>query len=193
MNLRKLFGIKTKEKKPYEFADVLHMWEDDHLMIEFLPKENLDFVKKESKRINEFGEEHYDGYGFTDITVIGEVPIKTIDKGLDFNSVAKIFVNSGMERITEVVHQNVGHLTGEKVPFGFGSNKFAVLLDEENGKLKYIWTTGRIENEELEQKFRSGLSEFAKTYDFLAIDWYKSESFDLQTENGMNEFIKNSC
>ncbi len=193
MNLRKLFGIKPKEKKPYEFADVLHMWEDDHLMIEFLPKDNLDFIKKESKRINEFGEEHFDGYGFTDITVIEEVPVKTIDKGLDFNSVAKIFENNGMERITEVVYQNVGHLTREKVPFGFGSNKFAVLLDGENGKLKYIWTTGRIENEELEQKFRSGLSEFAKTYDFLAIDWYKSESFDLQTENGMNEFIKNSC
>ncbi|WP_166968102.1 hypothetical protein [Yeosuana marina] len=149
MNLRKLFGIKPKEKKPYEFADVLHMWEDDYLMIEFLPKENLEFVKKESKRINEFGQEHFDGNGFTEITEIGEVPIKTVDKGIDFNSIAKIFEKNGMKRITEVVYQNVGHLTGEKVPFGFGSNNFAVLLENENGKLKNIWATGRIENEEL--------------------------------------------
>ncbi|MFL1896691.1 hypothetical protein ACJRPK_13370 [Aquimarina sp. 2-A2] len=193
MNLRKLFGIKPKEKKPYEFADVLHLWEDDHLMIELLPKDNLEFIKKESNRINEFGKEHFDGYGFTDITEIGEIPIKTIDKKIDFKSVAEIFEKNGMERIKEVVHQNVGHLTGEKVPFGFGSKKFALLLDEDNGKLKYIWTTGRIENEELENKFKNGLSEFVKTYDFLAIDWYKSESFDLHSENGIEEFIKNSC
>ena len=193
MNLRKLFGLKPKKKKPYEFAEVLHMWEDDYLMIEFLPKKNLEFVKKESNRINEFGQEHFDGNGFTEITEIGEVPIKTADKGIDFNSVAKIFEKNGMIRITEVVYQNVGHLTGEKAPFAFGSNNFAVLLENENGKLKYIWTTGRIENEELEGKFKNGLSEFAKTFDFLAIDWFKSESYNLQTENGMNEFIKNSC
>lgn len=82
MNLRKLFGIKPKQKKPYEFADVLHMWEDDHLMIELLPKDNLEFIKNESKRIDEFGKEHFDGYGFTDITEIGEIPIKPLTKRL---------------------------------------------------------------------------------------------------------------
>jgi len=193
MNLRKLFGIKPREKKPYEFAEVLHMWEDDHLMIELLPKDNLEFLKKESNRIDEFGKEHFDGNGFTDITEIGEIPIKTIDKKIDFNSVAEIFEKSGMKRIKEVVHQNVGHLTGEKVPFGFGSNKFAILLENENGILKYIWTTGRIENEELEKQFVNGLSEFTKAYDFLAVDWFKSESYDLNNEKEITEFIKNSC
>ena len=193
MNLRKLFEIKPKEQKPYKFANVLHMWEDDYLMIELLPKDNLEFINKESHRINEFGKEHFDGYGFTDITEIGEIPIKTIDKKIDFKSVAEIFEKNGMQRIKEVVYQNVGHLTGEKVPFGFGSNKFAILLEEDHGKLKNIWTTGRIENEELASKFKKGLSEFVKTYDFLAINWYKCESFDLHSENGIEEFIKNSC
>lgn len=75
MNLRKLFEIKSKEQKPYKFANVLHMWEDACLMIELLPKDNLEFINKESHRINEFGKEHFDGYGFTDITEIGEIPI----------------------------------------------------------------------------------------------------------------------
>ena len=35
-----------------------------------------------------------------------------------------------------LVKLGVHHLTGEKVPFGFGSNKFAVLLENENGNLK---------------------------------------------------------
>ncbi len=193
MNLRKLLGLQSKEKKPYKYADVLHMWEDDYLMIEFLPKDNLEFIKTESKRINDFGKEHFDGYGFTDITGIGEIPIKTVDKEIDFQNVANIFERNGMKRIKEVVYQNVGHLTGEKVPFGFGSNKFTVLLENENNILKCIWITGRIESEDLKRNFKNGLSEFARTFDFLAIDWFKSESFDLHSEIGIDEFIKNSC
>ena len=193
MSLRKLFGIKPKKKKPHQFVDVLHMWEDDYLMIELLPKDNFEFIIKESNRIHEFGKEHFDDYGFTNITEFGEIPTKTIDKKIDFKSVADIFEKNGMERIKEVVHQNIGYLSGEKVPFGFGSNNFALLLEEDNGRLKYIWTTGRIDNEVLEREFKNGLSEFVLTYDFMAIDWYKSKSYDLHSENGIEEFIKKSC
>lgn len=193
MNLRKLFGIKPKEKQSYKHKEVLHMWEDDYLMIVLVPKDNLEFIKKESKRINEFGEEHFNGYGFNEITEIGKLPIKTIDKELNLNTIAKLFEDYGMNRITEVVVQHVGHLTGEKVPFGFGSDKFAVLLEEEDGKLKHLWITGRIENKDLEEKFKKALLNFANTYDFLAINWFKSESYDLQTEEGVDEFMRNSC
>ena len=193
MDLRKLFGIRPKEKKPYEFADILHMWKDDHLMIELLPKDNLEFILKESKRIDEFGKAHFDGNGFTAITEIGEAPIKTINKQIDFNSAAKIFEENGMAKIEKVVYQNAGLLTDEEVPFGFGSNKFALLLDNENDILKYIWTTGRIEDDELKKQFANGLSDFAKKYDFIAVDWFKSEFYDLHNENGISEFIKNSC
>ena len=193
MNLRKLFGIKPKEKKPYEFADSLHMWEDDYLMVELLPKENLEFIITESKRIDDFGKDHIDGNGFSEITEIGEIKIKTLDKGINFNSVASIFKENGMERIEKVVYQHAGILTGEKVPFGFGSNKFAILLEKENDNLKYIWTTGRIENEELKIRFKKAVSEFVQKYDFIAIDWYKPEYFELRNEKGIEEFIKNSC
>jgi hypothetical protein len=192
MNLRKLFGIKSKGKEPYQFADFLHMWDDDHLMVELIPKENLGFIKTESKRIDNFGKEHFNGNGFAEITEIGEIQIKTLDKEIDFNSVSSIFNKKGMKRIEKVAFEGKA-LTEENIPFGFGSNKFAVLLENENDKLKYIWTTGRIENEELRNKFENAVSEFVKKYDFIAVDWYKPEYFELRTENEIKEFIKNSC
>ena len=68
------------KNKPYAYKDVLHLWEDDYLMIELLPYDNLQFIKSETNRINGFAQEHFDGTGFTDITPVAEKPVKTIDK-----------------------------------------------------------------------------------------------------------------
>ena len=110
MNLGKIFGLQPKDKKPYEHADVLHMWEDDYLMIELLPKENLEFIKNETKRIDEFGKEHFDGAGFTDITVIGEKPTKTIDRQILISHVNQLFNKTDLQRIEKVVMQGGGIL-----------------------------------------------------------------------------------
>jgi hypothetical protein len=96
VNLLKLLGIskKTKIEKPYPYKDVLHLWEDDYLMIELLPHENLDFIKAETNRIGDFAKEHFDGTGFTDITPIADKPIKTIEKLIDIAEVKSIMENT---------------------------------------------------------------------------------------------------
>jgi hypothetical protein len=86
LNLRKIIGLFLNEKRPFEQMEVLHMWEDGNLMIELLPKENLEFIVNETKRIEAFGKEHSVGIGFTDITIIGEKPVKTIDKRIPIKS-----------------------------------------------------------------------------------------------------------
>ena len=193
MNLRKLFGLQPKDKKPYEHADVLHMWEDDYLMIELLPKENLEFIKNETKRIDEFGQEHFDGKGFTDITVIGEKPIKTKDRQIPISQVQQIFSKTDLQRIKKVVMQGVGLLEGDKAPLGYGSYKFAVILEEKTGVLENIWITGRTETEQERQNLKQGLKEFGKQFEFIGVDWFKSEYYDLNDEKQIEEYIKNSC
>jgi hypothetical protein len=193
MNLRKLFGLQPKNKKQYEYANALHMWEDDYLMIELLPKENLDFIKNETKRIDEFGKEHFDGVGFADITIIGEKPVKTIDKQILINQIDLIFRSTGLQKIEKVVMQDVGLLAGGKVPLGYGSNKFAVILEGKMDFLENIWLTGRTETEAERRNLKQGLKEFGKQFGFIGVNWYKSEYYDLNDEKQIEEFIKNSC
>jgi hypothetical protein len=193
MDLRKIFGIKSGEKQPYKYADILHMWEDDYLMIELLPKENLEFIEKETKRIDEFGEEHFDGTGFTDITVIGEKPVKTIEKQIPIEQVESIFNNTELQKIEKVVMQQVGLLEGDKTPKGFGTNNFAVILERESGLLKNIWITGHTQTEIDRKQLKIGLKEFGKKFNFIGVDWYKSEYYDLNEENQIEDYIKNSC
>lgn len=193
MNLRKLFGLQPKDKKPYEHVDVLHMWEDDYLMIELLPKENLEFIINETKRIDEFGKEHFDGTGFKEITVIGEKPVKTIDRQIPISHVGQIFSKTHLQRIEKVVMQGVGLLEGDKAPLGYGSNKFAIIIEGKTGVLENIWITGRTQTDEERQNLKQGLQEFGKQFDFIGVDWFKSEYNDLNDEKHIEEYIKNSC
>ncbi len=193
MNLRKLFGLQPKDKPPYEHADVLHMWEDDYLMIELLPKGNLEFIKNETKRIDEFGQEHLQETGFTDITVIREKPIRTFDKQIPISQVDQIFSKSELQRIEKVVMQGVGILEGDKAPLGYGSNKFAIIIEGTSGVLENIWITGKTDTDEERQNLKQGLKEFGKQFEFIGVDWFKSEYYDLNDEKQIEEYIKNSC
>ncbi|GAA4301204.1 hypothetical protein [Aestuariibaculum suncheonense] len=193
MNLRKLFGLQSKDKKPYEHADVLHLWEDDYLMIELLPKENLEFVKNENKRIDEFGQEHFEVNGFTDITIIREKPFKTFDRQIPTSQVVQIFSETDLHRIEKVVMQGVGLLEGDKAPLGYGSNKFAVIIEDKSGVLENIWITGSTETDQERQNLKQGLQEIGKQFEFIGIDWFKSEYYDLNDEKKIEDYIKNSC
>lgn len=193
MNLRKLFGLQPKDKKPYEYADVLHMWEDDYLMVELLPKENLEFIKNETKRIDEFGQAHFDVTGFTDITVIEEKPIKTNVRQIPISQVEQILSKTDLHRVEKVVMQGVGLLEGDKAPLGYGSNRFAVIIEDKSGVLENIWITGNTETDQERQYLKQGLQEIGKQFDFIGVDWFKSEYYDLNDEKQIEEYIKNSC
>lgn len=193
MNLKKLFGLQQKEKKKYEYANILHIWEDDYLMIEILPMENLNFIKNETKRIKEFGMSHFDGKGYTDIAVIGEKSVKTIEKKIKISQIDQIFNKTDLQKIDKIVMQGVGLLEGNKAPIGYGSNKFAVILEGKTELLENIWITGRTETEAQRHSLKQGLKEFGIQFEFIGINWFKSEFYDLNNEKQIENFIKYSC
>ncbi len=194
--LDRIFNIKTKRqflrKEPKE--DLLHLWEDDYLMIELIPSENLEFVKKETKRIEAFGEEHFDGTGFTDITPIGEQSFKTLDKMIQANEVRNVFSDVGLDTVTKVHQQGVGKMTSYNPPYGFGTTSFAVLIDQDDktGYLEHISLTGKVNPSKLD-KLTTGLMNFASKYDFIGVNWYRTFYSQLTNEKEAKEFIINSC
>ncbi len=168
---------------------ILHMWEDDYLMIELLPKENLDFLKSETARIDDFGAEHQDGIGYSEITVIQEKPVKTLDKKIPIDLVIKIFSDVGLAKISKVMMQGVRLLEGEKVPLGFGTDQFAVICEHSNGYLEDIWITGFVKNENDRRKLEAGLIEFGHIFGFLGVNWFECTYYGLQDENQVKAFI----
>jgi hypothetical protein len=171
----------------------LHLWEDDYLMLELLPYDNLAFVKAETSRINDFAQEHFDGAGFTDISAINDKPIKTIEKLINIREVESIMTTAGLEQVTRIVMQGVGLLEGEKTPLAFGTNKFAVMCDKQNNLLENIWVTGRTDTEEGKAKLIDGLLQFGQSFDFIAVNWYSGEYYNLVERISVEAFVTNSC
>lgn len=195
MDILKLLGFKkaTNSDDLYPYKDILHLWEDDYLMLELLPNENLEFIKSETKRINNFGQENFDGNGFTDITPISEKPAKTIDKLIDITEIENIILKSGLEKITQFHMQGVGLLQGDKALLGFGTNKFAVMLDTEGRLLKNIWLTGSTRTEKESKILADTLLSIGQEYNFIAVNWFNGNFYNLVERQSVEEFIKNSC
>jgi hypothetical protein len=180
---------KTADTPPDLYKDVLNLWEDDYRMLELLPKENTEFAKAEITRINDFGKEHFNGHGFTEITSIGENPFKTIEKLIDISEVNNLMVGAGLNKIGQFHMQGVGLLQGEKAPLGFGLNKFAIMCEKRNNLLTDIWVTGRTRTEDERQKLIDALLLFGQTFNFIAVNWYCGQYYNLVERSSVEEFV----
>ena len=194
INWKRIFGSKkTMEnpnlKQPYEHHDALHLWEDDYLMMELLPTENLDFLKTETKRIGNFSNEHYDGSGFTEITAISEKPLKTIDRKIPIQNVVEIFSNIGFEKIEKIVNQGEGLLEPSKMPLCYGNKYFAIVLEQKDNYLEHIWITREFDTDLNFEKAKFGFMNFATQFDFIAVNWFLCSIYDLKSEKGIEDFL----
>jgi hypothetical protein len=193
MNILKISGFqKNKADKPYPYKNILHLWEDDYLMLELLPAENLAFVQAETQRINNFAREHFDGSGFTDITPIAEKPVPTIEKLIDIAEIESMLNNTGLEKIKQFHMQGVGLLEGAKAPLGFGTNKFAIMCERQNDLLKDIWITGHTDTEADQQKLVAAILLIGRHFNFIAVNWYQGQYYNLMEKEMVEEFVKNS-
>lgn len=193
MNILKLLGLQKKatQNEPYPYKDILHLWEDDYLMLELLPQDNLEFIKAETSRIKDHAENHFGGTGFTDISPISKKPITTLEKIIDIADVENIMSNAGLEKINQFYMQGVGLLQGDKAPLGFGTNKFAVMCDRQKGLLHNIWVTGHTVSEEEKQKLIDALLSFGQTFNFVGVNWYRGAYYNLIERVSVEAFVTN--
>lgn len=191
INLLKLLRLQKNNSKndPEPSKDILCLWEADSLMREILPFENLEFIKAETKRINDFGEEHREELGFSDITEIGEKPVKTVERLINITDIETIMTKSGLEKVNEVYMQGVGVLEGEKTPLAYGTNKFAILFDKQGTIVKNISITGWPETEDDKERIISALLILGQEYNFLAVNWYQGEYYNLIQKQNIEAFI----
>ena len=158
-------------------------------MLELLPRENIDFVQAETKRINEFGQEHFDGHGFTDITRIAEKPFKTAEKLINISEVAHLMAEVGLRKIDQFHMLGVGLLKGERAPLGFGTNKFAILCATRNDLLTDISLRGCPEDDDEKQKLIDILLLLGQTFSFFAVNWHSCEHYNLIERSSVEKFI----
>jgi len=199
MNIFELLGLRKKttagpqfspdDEQPSNSTDLLYLWEDDYLMLELLHEDNLAFIRSETKRIDSFSKDHFDGIGFRDITPIGEKSSKTIEKLIQICDVEKMMVTCGLEQVEKVHMQKTGLSVKIKTPIAFGTTNFAIVCNVQDSLLEDIWLTGEVSTEEDRQKIVNALFSFGNTYHFIAVNWYNCTYRILNDRDNVEEFI----
>jgi hypothetical protein len=67
------------------------------------------------------------------------------------------------------------------------------MCDKQNNLLENIWVTGRTDTEEGKAKLIDGLLQFGQSFDFIAVNWYSGEYYNLVERISVEAFVTNSC
>ena len=104
-----------------------------------------------------------------------------------------IILEAGLIRIKQFYMQGVGLIQDEdKVTFGFGTNRFAIMCEKKDDLLENIWVTGHTDTEEEKQKLINTLELLGKAYNFIAVNWYAGKYYNLIDKESAEDFVKTS-
>lgn len=171
-----------------EGASILYH-EDDFCQVEILPKENLPALKRESSKINDFSEEHFDG-AFHAHTYFPWDQNKTElrDRGIRASDIELSLEKLGFERIENV-------LTGQGNAFkelhmncvAFGQGDSAIYYDFEGNIVQHIWLTNHWVMDY--EKLGSCLQEIGMKWNLLLQDWNLAISIDLTHRQAIDDYL----
>ena len=182
-----LFSIFKKKVKHDQASTIL--WEDDYLMIEILPIDNLEHALKETKRVNEFGQEHFDGNGFTNITEIQGGPKATQELSIKLTDLTDTIEEAGMKRIQKVFYEGKPIDSTETIVYG--ENKNGLYIEQENGTVRAVWLAFYNRSRLPNSVFVNGLKAIGNKFEMIMVDWNRGDIVDLTDEIGIKKYLEN--
>ena len=185
-------NLYSVEKEETEILDGTYFHEDYFRQVEFCPKENLEFLKKENNEVNKFAEEHSDGIGFTDIYVREENNQKTIhEKQIKLSDLNLILLNLGLEKIEKVYtgYSSFREVCENTIAYKFDEAEIFVIT--ENDLVKDFFITGFrfYENQEIKIKLEEILYRIGTEYDLILNDWDLTEIIDLNDRKEIKKYL----
>jgi len=190
LGILSFLGVGCADKKPTEEKAML-LWEDNYLMIEIISSKNITFVKKEIERVSKFGEEHYNGAGYTDITHIEEKPFLTEKLEISKKEVIGLLELQGLTRYPKLMYYGGGEPTEIKEPKSivYGELSSGIFLEPENEILKHIWFDSYNWKEISKTKIADGLHAIGLKYDLILVDWNGNQIVDLKNKSEIEKYL----
>lgn len=161
-------------------------------MVELVSQKNLDFVTNESKRIQDFGNEYFDGNGFTEITEISQIPIPTVDLNLSKTEVSNLLESKGLSQFSKIFYYGGGKAKELENPKtkAYVDLSSVIFLEAKGEILEYIWFDSYNWKEIGKTKLAEGLNALGQEYDLILVDWNSSQIVNLKSKNGIIEYLK---
>lgn len=163
--------------------------EDDYRQVEIVPNDNLTDLEKETKKVNDFANEHFDGSGYTDIYVRSDDNKTELNQRLiKPNDLEQKLEILGLERVLYVT-TGYGQTYRElhKDCIAFGKDYSAIYYDFKDEIVQGIWLTNHwsIDRKQLSEC----LHEIGKNWNLLLQDWNLIETVDLNNKQAIDNYL----
>jgi len=183
------FQAKSEsEEERIDLSNSIFYDEDHYRQVEIVPSENFNELIKQAENVQDFAEKHFDGGGYTDMTVRAENGFQLKKRGIKSRELDLILSDLPIKRYTEVsTGIEPGEMRSENT-YGYGENYNGIFFDFESDSVTGIWIAGspNIENE----KFTQTLISIGNKWNLLLMDWNTLELIDLKNKEQIEKYLK---
>jgi len=195
MNIFNIFRSKkiteTQQEEIEENESGVYFHEDSFNQVEFLPRENLSYLKTENEQIENFAEENFDGHGFKDVYVRKENPMTIADRKIDFAKLDKILVELELEKTSEVYEGYSSARWKCENTFAYTYNRAEIFVTAKNDFVHEFWVNGfRFhEDTETKTKLKEVLLKIGNELNLILNDWDLTVVIDLKNEAETQKYL----
>jgi len=181
----------SNEDKWTPDKDAVYFHEDSFCQVEFIPRENMFYLKKENQEVDQFARKHFDGLGYTDVYARDENPIKIIDKKIAFNKIDHTLIKLGLKKVVEV-YSGYGSTSWKcENTFVYKVDEAEIFISTDGEIIKDFWIEGFrfYEDGEIKNKLKKVLSTIGNEFDLLLNDWNITAVIDLKKESEIEKYL----
>jgi len=174
---------------------VFFLHEDEWGMIDIMPIENLKGSHESAREAQEFGEAHFDGFGWTDMYLIPEPAHPLSARKIPLAHLRELVV----AHLSEAETVQSGIMPGEVTPredattgFAFGGeDEGAMYGDQENGTIHYLHILPPSKSDpDILAFWASALSALGSTYQLMLTDWWSKVTVDLSDRAAVERYLR---
>lgn len=164
--------------------------EDDYRQVEIVPNDNLAELEEESKKVNDFANEHFDSSGYSDIYVRSDDNKTELKQRLiKPNDLEQKLAILGLDRIPNV-KTGYGQTYRElhKDCIAFGKDYSAIYYDFKDEIVQGIWLTNHWSMDR--KRLYECLHEIGEKWNLLLQDWNLTETVDLSDKQAIVDYLR---
>jgi hypothetical protein len=171
------------------------LWEDEYCLVEIVSTENKSFIKKQASDIEDFSKKNFDGYGFKDMFVLGEMPAPTVSLELRVDAFEILLNRHRIPKAKQIQYGKGEKLDYEKsISKAHGFPQCTIFFNTVDAGefINRIWfdIIPGISMEQL-NLFQNLLYDLGKSYEFILVDWNSLELVELRDWVQVKNYLKN--
>jgi len=184
-------NLYSQQECEVETLDRAYFHEDDFRQIEFLPRDNYEFLQNENLTIKNFADEHSDGFGFTDIHIREENQKSIADQKIELSDLNSVLLELELEKIEEVFTGYGNHK--EKCPntiaYKFDRAEIFVVTEEKTVTDFFVTGFRHFDDAEIKIKLENILFQIGTKYNLVLNDWDLAEMIDLHDRKEIEKYL----